>query len=195
MMGKGVTRLARYLLAAMVVSFLAVLAQDIFGIVTPVWPDAWQKAYNATEFFAAAVCALRTWRTTGPERAAWLALTIGLFAVFGGDVYWGVALSGGDKPPFPSPADAGYLGIYPAAYVGLVLLLRARAGRIPPTMWLDGLIPAFAVAAPGAALVFGVVASTEGSFAAVATNLGYPLGDLALLAFAVAVIGVTGWRP
>src|SRR6185295_4707559 len=95
----------------------------------------------------------------------------------------------------PVPADAGYLGIYPAAYAGLVLLLRSRAGRIPPAMWLDGLITALAVAATGAALVFGVVASTEGSFATVATNLGYPLGDLALLAFAVAVIAVTGWRP
>ena len=64
-----------------------------------------------------------------------------------------------------------------------------------PALWLDGLITALAVAAVGAALVFGVVASTEGSFATVATNLGYPLGDLALLAFVFAVITVTGWRP
>ena len=191
----GIPKLAKYLLAAMVVTFLAVLAQDVFGVVTPVWPAAWEKAYNATEFLGAAVCAVRAWRSSGHERAAWLALTIGLFAYFAGDVYYTVALSGLDDPPFPSPADAGYLGIYPAAYAGLVLLLRARAGRIPPAMWLDGLITALAVAAVGAALVFGVVASTEGSFAAVATNLGYPLGDLALLAFAVAVIAVTGWRP
>jgi diguanylate cyclase (GGDEF)-like protein len=100
-----------------------------------------------------------------------------------------------ESPPFPSPADGGYLGIYPASYVGLVLLLRARAGRMSPALWLDGLITALAVAAVGAALVFGVVASTDGSFATVATNLGYPLGDLALLAFVFAVITVTGWRP
>src|SRR3954469_2130486 len=123
MTGTGAPRLAKYLLAAMVVSFLAVLAQDVFGLVTPVWPAAWQKAYNATEFFGAAVCAVRAWRSRGPERAAWLALTIGLFAFFAGDIYYTVALSGLDDPPFPSPADAGYLGIYPAAYVGLVLLL------------------------------------------------------------------------
>ena len=178
----------------MAVAFAAVLAQDAFGIVPPVWPAAWQKAYNASEFLAAAACAVRAARTTGPERAAWMAFTVGLVAYFAGDVYWTVALSGLDEPPFPSPSDAGYLGIYPAAYVGLVLLLRARAGRISPALWLDGLISALAVAAVGAALVFGVVASTEGSFAAVATNLAYPLGDLALLAFVFAVITVTGWR-
>jgi two-component system cell cycle response regulator len=195
MPGPPIPKLARLLLAAMAVALAAVIAQDVFGIVTPVWPAAWQKAYNATEFLAAAACAVRAARTTGPERAAWLAFTIALFAFFAGDVYWTVALSALDEPPFPSPSDAGYLGIYPASYVGLVLLLRARAGRISPALWLDGLISALAVAAVGAALVFGVVASTEGSFATVATNLAYPLGDLALLAFVFAVITVTGWRP
>jgi diguanylate cyclase len=76
-----------------------------------------------------------------------------------------------------------------------VLLLRARAGRVSGSLWLDGLICAFTVAALGAALVFGVVASTEGSLATVATNLAYPLGDLALFAFVVAVIAVTARRP
>ena len=78
--------------------------------------------------------------------------------------------------------------------VWLVLLLRARAGRISPALWLDGLVCALAVAALGAALVLGVVASTDGPPATVATNLAYPLGDLALVAFVTAVIAVTGRR-
>ena len=45
-------------------------------------------------------------------------------------------------------------------------------------------------AAVGAALVFGVVASTEGSLSTVVTNLAYPLGDLFLLAFVIAVIAI-----
>src|SRR3954471_21476632 len=88
----------------------------------------------------------------------------------------------------------GYLSIYPGSYVALVLLLRARAGRIPSSLWLDGLISSLAVAALGAALVFGVVASTDGSLGAGGTNPGYPLCDLALLAFVVGVITLTGWR-
>ncbi len=51
------------------------------------------------------------------------------------------------SPPYPSWADAGYISIYPAAYVALVLLLRARAGRISPGLWLDGVICALGVAA------------------------------------------------
>ena len=124
MPGVTLPKLARVLLAAMAVAFAAVLAQDVFGIVTPVWPSAWQKADNATELLAVAACALRAARTAGAERAAWLAFTIGLFAYFAGDVYWTVALSGVDEPPFPSPADAGYLGIYPPAPGGC----RRRSG-------------------------------------------------------------------
>jgi diguanylate cyclase (GGDEF)-like protein len=195
MIGPGAPRVAKALLTAMVLSFAAVLARNVLGYVPPVVPQAWwEKAYNATELFAVAACGVRVARTSGPARAAWLAFTLGLLAFFAGDVYWTAMLENLASPPFPSLADAGYLGIYPASYAGLVLLLRAHAGRISAALWLDGLITALAVAAVAAALVFGVVASTAGSFATVATNLAYPLGDLALLAFVFAVITVTGRR-
>ena len=73
-----------------------------------------------------------------------------------------------------------------------VLLLRARAPRLGSALWLDGIVCALAGAAVGAAVVLGVVAGTEGSFAAVATNLAYPLGDLTMLAFVIAVLVITG---
>src|SRR5919112_6262683 len=196
MLARRTPRLARCLLAATVASFVLVVLRDGLGVGFPLWEAGWAKTYNLTEFLGCAVCALRTLRSTGRERAAWLGLTLGLFGFFAGDLYYTVVITPmqGDAP-FPSPADAGYLAIYPGAYVALVLLLRARAGRIPSTLWLDGLISALAVAGLGAALVFGVVASTDGSLATVATNLAYPLGDLALLAFVFAVMTVTGWRP
>ena len=196
MLAARTPKLARYLLAATVASFAAVLLRDGLGVGFPLWEAGWGKSYNVTEFLGVAVCALRTWHATGRERAAWLALTLGLFGFFAGDVYYTVVITPMESAaPFPSPADAGYLAIYPGSYVALVLLLRARAGRIPSSLWLDGLISALAITALGAALVFGVVASTDGSLAAVATNLAYPLGDLTLFAFVVAVITVTGWRP
>jgi two-component system, cell cycle response regulator len=196
MVAGSTPRIARYLLVATVASFVAVVARDGFGVGFPWWEAGWSKTYNLTELLGVAVCALRAVHASGRERAAWLALTLGMFGFFAGDVYYTVVITPMESgAPFPSPADAGYLSIYPGSYVALVLLLRARAGRIPSSLWLDGLISALAVAALGAALVFGVVASTEGSLAAVATNLGYPLGDLALLAFVIGVITVTGWRP
>ena len=109
-----------------------------------------------------------------------------------GDVYWTVALADDATTPYPSLSDAGYLSIFPASFAGLVLLLRARANKLSRALWLDGLVCALSGAAVGAALVLGVVASTEGSFAAVATNLAYPLGDLMMLAFVIAVLVFTG---
>jgi two-component system, cell cycle response regulator len=196
MLARRTPMLARYLLAAAVASFVLVLLRDGLGVGFPLWEAGWAKTYNLTELLGCAACAVRTLHASGRERGAWLALTLGLLGFFAGDVYYTAVITPmqGDGP-FPSPADAGYLSIYPGAYVALVLLLRARAGRIPSTLWLDGLISALAVAAVGAALVFGVVATTEGSLATVATNLAYPLGDLALLAFVFAVMTVTGWRP
>jgi diguanylate cyclase (GGDEF)-like protein/putative nucleotidyltransferase with HDIG domain len=194
MVSTDTPRLARLLVAATVVAFAVMMVRLTFGI-PPVLPAAvWDNAYNAVEFLGFAACALRALHTTGLERAAWAALSVGLLGFLAGDLYWTIALSSVDAPPYPSWSDAGYVSIYPAAYASLVLMLRARARHASPSLWLDGLSCAFGVAALGAALVLGVVASTDGSFAAVATNLAYPLGDLALLAFVVAVIAVGGMR-
>jgi diguanylate cyclase (GGDEF)-like protein len=190
-MARRTGTLERWLLAAAVVCLGAVLLRNL-GIVSPVWPSAWDKAYNATEFLAVAVCGLGAVRASGRERAAWALLTLGLLGFAAGDVYYTAALMDLDSPPYPSFADAGYLSIYPAAYVGLMLLLRARAPRLGSALWLDGVVCALAGAGLGAALVFGVVSGTEGSFATVVTNLAYPLADLVLLAFLIAVVVVTG---
>ena len=60
----------------------------------------------------------------------------------------------------------------------LVLLLRAARRGVSRRCGSTGWSARSPCAAVGAALVLGVVASTEGSLAAVATNLAYPLGDL-----------------
>src|SRR4051812_34066772 len=183
--------LERWLVTAAVFCLGACLLRNA-GVVTPVLPGVWDKGYNGAEYLAIAIVGLRALRTHGTERAAWGLLALGLSGFAAGDVYYSLALMGHGDAPYPSLADAGYLSIYPAAYVGLVLLLRARAARLGSALWIDGLVCALASAAVGAALVLGVVASTEGSFAAVATNLAYPLGDLTMLAFVVAVMVITG---
>ena len=44
-------------------------------------------------------------------------------------VYWTAFIDGDPSPPYPSPADVGYLAFYPLADAGLGLLVRARAAR------------------------------------------------------------------
>ncbi len=100
------------------------------------------------------------------------------------------------EPPFPSLADALYLAFYPLVYAGLILLLRARVTHFHTSQWLDGLASALVIGAAGTAILLPpVVASGEGDFAAVATNLAYPLGDLLILAFVAVIAALTGWHP
>jgi diguanylate cyclase (GGDEF)-like protein len=188
----GYARLARALLAAACVCLGAVLARNL-GVTSPVLTVVWDDLYYLTEVLAVAVCGLRVLCSKGSERAAWALLTAGLTAYFLGDMYCLFVLPV-ESPPFPSPADAGYLCIYPAAYVALVLLLRARSDGVSPMLWLDGIVGGLAATAVGAALVLGVVASTAGPLATVVTNLAYPLGDLIMVAFAIIVLTVTGRR-
>ena len=60
---------------------------------------------------------------------------------------------------------------------------------------LDAAIGALAISAAGAALAFGaIVDATGGSSLAIATNLAYPLGDLALVAIMAGGLALSGWR-
>jgi diguanylate cyclase (GGDEF)-like protein len=130
------------------------------------------------------------------ERLAWILVGVAVIAWGTGNTVWTFTVANMDDPPFPSYADIGFLAVYPPAYIAIVLLLRSRVAELRWSLWLDGLIGALAVAAVGTALVFDPVLDTVGgSRSAVATNLAYPLADLALIALVVWALAVTGWRP
>ena len=97
---------------------------------------------------------------------------------------------------FPAPSDYLWLVFYPASFITLGLLVRARVRVFYPSLWLDGVVGALALAAVASQFVLPpIVAGTEGSLSAVIGDLIYPLGDLLLLAFVVGVLAMTGWRP
>ena len=112
------------------------------------------------------------------------------------DLYYTIALQPlGDDIPYPSLADALYLGLYPCCFVGLLLLARCRAGRLPWMLWVDGLIVALGFAAVASALVYGrVLDGTGGDPLTVATNLAYPMSDILLLGLVAGLLGVFGLR-
>jgi diguanylate cyclase (GGDEF)-like protein len=129
------------------------------------------------------------------DRGAWIAMAIALLSSSIGDAFYNFAWAAG-QVPFPSIADAFYLGFYPAAYVSLVLLARARVGRIEAGVWLDGAIVGLTLAAISAAAIFStIIDATSGSAATVATTLAYPIGDLVLLVFVGSIFTMTGFRP
>jgi two-component system, cell cycle response regulator len=151
--------------------------------------------YDAVIASAGLACLLRAHRAEA-ERSAWLTIAAAIFSWTAAEVYWTAFIVNDPTPPYPSPADIGYLAFYPLAAAGVYLLIRARTEELDWRLWMDGLIAALGTAALGAALVFEFVADrASGTTIEVATTLAYPLGDLLLLALVVGVVALTRWRP
>jgi two-component system cell cycle response regulator len=151
--------------------------------------------YDAAIVSAGLACLLKA-AGGGRERGAWLAIAAAVLCWGASEIYWTAVLDGDPTPPYPSPADVGYLAFYPLAATGLYLLVRARAEELDWRLWMDGLIAALGTAALGAALIFEFVAArTTGSAIQQATTLAYPLGDVLMLALVVGIVALTRWRP
>src|SRR3954452_17415499 len=165
---------------AIAVLLLSVLAHAAHAGWLPLPDPVPDLLYHGMEWGAIALCA---WRAVHhrSERAVWLLLAAGMALFALGDLYYTLVLQKLDAPPFPSLADAGYVGIYPFAYAALVLMIRARTQRLPVGVWVDGVITALTFGAIGAALLVpAVAAETGGTILTVATNVAYPLGDILL---------------
>ena len=186
---RGWIRLTRATSAVGLAAFalVTVAAQPGSGLAS--FFNVW--VYNGLMVLACVVIASRA-LLVAHERPAWVAFTAATASWTFGEIWYAAA-----KPEsYPSIADLGFIGFYPLCYLGMVALIRSRAGRIRGTLWLDGVTASLAAAAVGAAVLFELVlVTTEGSPATVATNLAYPLGDVLLLSAVVGVFSLNAWRP
>ncbi|HEX6780469.1 MAG TPA: HD domain-containing phosphohydrolase [Solirubrobacterales bacterium] len=150
--------------------------------------------YDAVVLGAAATVLWRAARIEA-ERRAWLWLGAGMLLWALGQAYYSAVLYYASPAPFPSPSDLGFLAFYPASFVALVLLLRARVAHLEPLAWVDGLIGALAVAGVAAALIFPpVLEALGGSPLGVAVSLAYPCMDLVLLGLLSGAFAASKWR-
>jgi diguanylate cyclase (GGDEF)-like protein len=130
------------------------------------------------------------------ERAICLCLAGAILSWGLGDAVWFALIGPNGAAPVPSWPDIGFLGFYPPAYAAIGLMLKARGARIPPSMWLDGIIAGVTVAAVAAAAVFEpIMDATDGPARTVATTLAYPLADFLILALIAATAVLTGRAP
>ena len=74
------------------------------------------------------------------------------------------------------------MAFYAAAYVAIVLLLRARLRPFTPSLWLDGLIGLLTLGAFSAALVLPQGPARRSRRATLIAGIVYPCADLVLLA-------------
>jgi diguanylate cyclase (GGDEF)-like protein len=143
---------------------------------------------------AAAVCVRQGIRAP-EDRVGWFAFAAAIASWTLGDAVRAVAYP--VDRPHPSIVDPLYLGFYPGAAAGLVLLARRRVRHFTRSLVLDGVMAVLAVGALTAAVVVpGLDAALGGEERATALmNTVYPLADMALLAVVTATIALTGWRP
>lgn len=179
-----------------VLSALVAYAVSTFTVERPpggihVVLDGW--LYNSILFGNVAIL---LWRASAREdRVAWSVLGAGLLSWSGGWLYWTLVVRHMDPEPFPSLADAMWLGFYPAAYASILLLARRRTARMHPTVWLDAAAGGLATAAVLASMAFGtIVDSASGSRTEVVVNLAYPLADLLLIALVAGILALSGRR-
>jgi two-component system cell cycle response regulator len=190
------SRAVAFALLGLLTGLLAIYAAVILWTLgEPSLQDAVGRwVYDAVVLGAALVV---LWRAAAvrEERGAWLALGIGLLLWALGQTYYSVVLYYASPAPFPSPSDVLFLAFYPATYLGLVLLLRARVAQLEPLAWVDGLIGGLAIAGVAAALVFPPILEALGeSPLGVAVSLAYPGADLVLLGLLSGALAASKWR-
>jgi len=180
------------LLGALLALYAAVIIGELGG--APLQDAAGRWVYDAVVLGAALVV---LWRmlTIETERRAWLALGAGMLLWALGQTYYSVVLYYASPAPFPSPADLLFLAFYPASFLALVFLLKARVAQLEPLAWVDGLIGALAVAGVAAALIFPpVLEALGGSPLGVAVSLAYPCMDVVLLGLLGGAFVASKWR-
>jgi diguanylate cyclase (GGDEF)-like protein len=192
----GTARQLRLGLAVLLLGGTTVVAlHDWLGIGAGLDFAISEALYDAVVLGAGLACLIRA-SDYPKEKAAWLWIGAAILCWGAAEVYWTAFIEGNASAPYPSPADVGYLVFYPLAYIGLAMLVRARAHEIKWRLWMDGLIAALGTAALGTAFVFDFVAEkATGTTLEKLTTLSYPLGDIAMLSMVVGVIALTGWRP
>ncbi|MGW0908945.1 aminotransferase class I/II-fold pyridoxal phosphate-dependent enzyme [Streptomyces sp. NPDC002853] len=147
---------------------------------------------------AAVVIGVRVHRPA--HRWPWWVLATGLLAFAAGDTYYNVVEQYFQASnPFPSPADACYLAVYPLLAAGLFGLVRYRWASPDLPSLLDALIITGGLALPVWVYLVQPLTEVEGlTWPQRAISIAYPLGDVLVLALLARLLTpgfVTGHNP
>jgi diguanylate cyclase len=124
-----------------------------------------------------------------PESRRWLlVLALGLCLYLFGNVYYVF----GRAHAFPSPADVGYLAIYPTLLLALFLALREQLKGVRLIVGLDGLTGLLAGAAAASLVVSPLISQVWDRSLTAATTLAYPVCAVMVVAATVGAVGMVG---
>ncbi len=157
------------------------------------WIDGiWQ---NLALGAAALICLIRI-QPSSRDRLVWQLVAAALACQALANTYWSWFVQHLVPEPVPTWADALWLAFYPCVFLAVLLLVRSRIDQFPLSVTLEGLVVGLATAAATTAVVLPpVLSGVNGSVAAIATNLAYPILDILLLAFILAACAVFRSHP
>ena len=135
-------------------------------------------------------------RRNRPESAAaWYVLTAGVGVFLLGDcAFYFYKLVRHVERPFPSIADAFFLGSYPILIAGLLLLIRRRNPGGDRTSLIDACMIATGMALLTEVYLIAPTLADSAPWLERAISVSYPLADVALLAVAARLTMTTGSR-
>ncbi|MFC6020666.1 EAL domain-containing protein [Plantactinospora solaniradicis] len=193
-LGSPIYRAVKVLVVSLGVTY-ALSTLIPFGGQRPAFLDTW---FYSAVLVATSLLALARPVLVRRNRLAWTCVGAGVASWSVGDIYWSASFATveASRIPVPSLADVFYVGLYPLAYVGFILLARVTVRRLPASVWLDGVVTSLAAGAVLSAVALADVLSANAGKALgeTITNLSYPIGDLVLMVVAVAALAMVRWR-
>jgi methyl-accepting chemotaxis protein len=150
------------------------------------WLDGW--GVSSFELLTSCLVIARALARPWDRRYA-LLLGIGGCSWALGDFAMTYETLGGASPSSPSLANFLWAGFFPAAYLGLLVLMRRDIIKVTGANLLDGLVVVLVAAAALVAFGFHDISHASGEPTAwVATNLVYPVADIPV--FGLIILGM-----
>jgi diguanylate cyclase (GGDEF)-like protein/PAS domain S-box-containing protein len=160
------------------------------------FPDAHLYSWAALGY-SCAIAVLVGMRLNRPRRKLpWYLISIAIACFTTGDSAYNLILQLGHEPDFPGVADFFYLAFYPLLTAGLLMMIRSRnSGDANRSALLDALVPTVGLGL--LAWVYWIAPFTRSEHLSMLEKLvsiGYPLGDVLVLAMILRMFTGSGKR-
>ncbi|TQR84839.1 bifunctional diguanylate cyclase/phosphodiesterase [Mycobacterium hodleri] len=148
-----------------------------------------EVASVAASAFAACCAVAAVHATRGRQRMGWICLSVGMFGWVTSDLLWSYFTHfAADAPPSPGVVDLGYL-LLPASACLAALLVPFGGLRSTLRIVLDGALVATALfAIAWTTFLRELFAVTNVSGLELAVSVAYPVGDVAMVTFALVIV-------
>ena len=159
-------------------------------------PEQQLYSWAALGYSCAAAVLVGARRNRPARRLPWYLISAAIALFTTGDSWYNLLVALGHVPGFPGMADFFYLAFYPVLTAGLLMLIRARnGGDSNRAALLDALVPTVGLGL--LAWVYWIAPFTRADHLTLLEKLvsiGYPLGDVLVLAMILRMVTGSGKR-